>query len=83
MIQVDGYIARNFKGQLSHLGSVLDPLADKFLISILYVTLTVNGIIPGIAILDTVEMMYIQLSWYVSDWVHTYNRLSHYADILI
>ena len=52
LIQVDGYIARNFKGQLSHIGSVLDPLADKFLISILYVTLTVNGIIPGMAILD-------------------------------
>ena len=47
LFQVDGYIARNFKGQSSHLGSVLDPLADKFLISILYVTLTVNGIIPG------------------------------------
>lgn len=53
LFQVDGYIARNFKGQLSHLGSVLDPLADKFLISIVYVTLTVNGIIPGMAIHDT------------------------------
>ena len=47
LFQVDGYIARNFKGQSSHLGSVLDPLADKFLISILYVTLTMNGVIPG------------------------------------
>lgn len=29
---LDGYIARNFPNQLSHLGSILDPLADKLLI---------------------------------------------------
>lgn len=29
---LDGYIARNVPNQLSHLGSILDPLADKLLI---------------------------------------------------
>lgn len=29
---LDGHIARNFPNQLSHLGSILDPLADKLLI---------------------------------------------------
>ncbi len=29
---LDGYIARNVPNQMSHLGSILDPLADKLLI---------------------------------------------------
>lgn len=43
---VDGYIARNFKNQMSVLGSALDPLADKFLISVLTVTLTMADLLP-------------------------------------
>lgn len=43
---VDGYIARNFKNQMSVLGSALDPLADKFLISVLTVTLTMANLLP-------------------------------------
>ncbi|XP_014666878.1 PREDICTED: probable cardiolipin synthase (CMP-forming) [Priapulus caudatus] len=43
---LDGYIARNFKGQTSALGSYLDPLADKLLVSILTITLTVMNLIP-------------------------------------
>ena len=31
---LDGFIARNFPNQLSHLGSILDPLADKLLIGV-------------------------------------------------
>ena len=46
-LQVDGYIARRFPGQSSMLGSVLDPLADKCLASVLFITLTVMGLIPG------------------------------------
>lgn len=47
IMQVDGFIARNFKGQSSMLGSVLDPLADKCLISVLCVTLTIVKLIPS------------------------------------
>ncbi|XP_069464375.1 cardiolipin synthase (CMP-forming) isoform X2 [Ambystoma mexicanum] len=43
---LDGYIARNWANQKSVLGSALDPLADKILISILYVCLTYTGLIP-------------------------------------
>jgi len=43
---VDGWIARNVKGQSSVIGSFIDPLADKVLISVLTVTLTMVNIIP-------------------------------------
>uniref|UniRef100_A0A0K8TE25 cardiolipin synthase (CMP-forming) n=1 Tax=Lygus hesperus TaxID=30085 RepID=A0A0K8TE25_LYGHE len=43
---LDGFIARNFKGQSSKLGSFLDPLADKVLVATVFSTLTFNGIIP-------------------------------------
>ncbi|CAL1271667.1 unnamed protein product [Larinioides sclopetarius] len=43
---VDGFIARNFQNQQSMIGSFLDPAADKLLIATLFVTLTMNGLIP-------------------------------------
>ncbi|CAI9592570.1 unnamed protein product, partial [Staurois parvus] len=43
---LDGYIARNWANQKSALGSALDPLADKILISVLYVCLTCANLIP-------------------------------------
>ncbi|KAK3092542.1 hypothetical protein FSP39_004189 [Pinctada imbricata] len=43
---LDGYIARNFKNQQTVCGSFLDPLADKFLVSVLTISLTVAGLIP-------------------------------------
>lgn len=46
--QLDGYIARTWPNQKSALGSALDPLADKILVSILYVSLTYADLIPGI-----------------------------------
>lgn len=45
--QLDGYIARTWPTQKSALGSALDPLADKILISILYISLTYAELIPG------------------------------------
>ena len=45
--QLDGYIARNFKGQKSTLGTVLDPLADKVLMTVLTVTLSMAHLLPG------------------------------------
>lgn len=43
---MDGYIARNFPNQKSKLGSVLDPVADKFLIATALLTLTIDNLIP-------------------------------------
>lgn len=45
--QLDGFIARTWPTQKSALGSALDPLADKILISVLYVSLTYAELIPG------------------------------------
>ncbi|XP_015251920.1 PREDICTED: uncharacterized protein LOC107098656 [Cyprinodon variegatus] len=44
---LDGYIARTWPTQKSALGSALDPLADKILISVLYVSLTFAQLIPA------------------------------------
>ncbi|XP_029376935.1 cardiolipin synthase (CMP-forming) [Echeneis naucrates] len=44
---LDGYIARTWPTQKSALGSALDPLADKILVSILYVSLTYADLIPA------------------------------------
>jgi cardiolipin synthase len=44
---LDGYIARNFKGQASSLGTFLDPLADKILVVSLYLSLTYVDLIPA------------------------------------
>ncbi|XP_066466952.1 cardiolipin synthase (CMP-forming) [Tiliqua scincoides] len=43
---LDGFIARNWANQKSVLGSALDPLADKILISVLYISLTCANLIP-------------------------------------
>ncbi|XP_054165048.1 probable cardiolipin synthase (CMP-forming) [Oppia nitens] len=42
---LDGYIARRFNS-VSKLGTILDPLADKFLVATLTITLTVVHLIP-------------------------------------
>jgi len=44
-VQVDGYLARRYN-MGSVLGSILDPAADKALMTTLVVTLTVGGLIP-------------------------------------
>lgn len=44
---LDGWIARNFHGQKSSLGSFLDPLADKILVATLYLSLTYVNMIPA------------------------------------
>ncbi|KAG9670951.1 hypothetical protein KCU99_g5645, partial [Aureobasidium melanogenum] len=43
---VDGWIARKYKLQ-TVVGSVIDPMADKFLMTILTVTLSMNGLLPA------------------------------------
>ncbi|PWA22498.1 hypothetical protein CCH79_00017325 [Gambusia affinis] len=47
LLQLDGFIARTWPTQKSALGSALDPLADKILISVLYVSLTYAELIPA------------------------------------
>ena len=42
---IDGFLAKRF-GMTTELGAYLDPLADKALIVSIYITLSVNGIIP-------------------------------------
>ncbi|KAK3869083.1 hypothetical protein Pcinc_025585 [Petrolisthes cinctipes] len=43
---LDGWIARTFPSQASNLGSFLDPLADKVLVAVLFLSLTYVGLIP-------------------------------------
>lgn len=43
---VDGWIARRFNLQ-TVVGSVVDPMADKVLMTVLTVTLAINGLLPG------------------------------------
>ncbi|XP_048735279.2 cardiolipin synthase (CMP-forming)-like isoform X2 [Ostrea edulis] len=43
---LDGYIARNFEGQMSSFGTFLDPLADKVMMTVMYVTLSMANIVP-------------------------------------
>ncbi|XP_050729007.1 cardiolipin synthase (CMP-forming)-like [Eriocheir sinensis] len=43
---LDGWIARTFPGQSSNLGSFLDPLADKTLVAMLFLSLTYVDLIP-------------------------------------
>lgn len=42
----DGFLARAFKWQ-STLGSFLDPLADKLLLGVIFISLAYKGIIPN------------------------------------
>ena len=44
--QVDGYLARKFKMQ-SVMGTILDPAADKILMTTLTVTLAMKDLISG------------------------------------
>jgi cardiolipin synthase len=43
---LDGFIARRYESQRSLLGTMLDPVADKLLVSTLFVTLTYVNLIP-------------------------------------
>ncbi|MBF0109044.1 MAG: CDP-alcohol phosphatidyltransferase family protein [Magnetococcales bacterium] len=42
---LDGYIAKKY-GKITELGKILDPLADKILLTSSFVTLNVTGLIP-------------------------------------
>lgn len=42
---LDGFLARRYQWQ-SYLGAILDPIADKLLMTVSYIVLTVIGIVP-------------------------------------
>ncbi|MEL0047777.1 MAG: CDP-alcohol phosphatidyltransferase family protein [Gammaproteobacteria bacterium] len=42
---LDGFLARRYSWQ-TELGSMLDPLADKFLVAAMYLVFTLHGLIP-------------------------------------
>ena len=44
---MDGWIARKVPGQASKLGSFLDPLADKILVTTMYLSLTTASLMPA------------------------------------
>jgi cardiolipin synthase len=44
--QLDGFLARKYR-MTSVLGTILDPAADKALVSTLVITLTMQGLIPS------------------------------------
>lgn len=48
LLKVDGYLARRYKMQ-SVLGTILDPAADKALMTTLTVSLAMRDLLPGIA----------------------------------
>lgn len=43
---MDGYIARNWPGQASKMGSFLDPMADKLLVGALVISLCYVNLFP-------------------------------------
>jgi phosphatidylglycerophosphate synthase len=45
LVKADGYLARRFKSE-TVLGTILDPAADKALVTTLAVTLTMKGLLP-------------------------------------
>ncbi len=66
---VDGFLAKRF-GMTTVLGAYLDPLADKALIVSIYVTLGVNGEIPGWLVIlvvsrDIMIVGAVMLSWLI------------------
>ena len=64
--QLDGLIARNFANQTSALGSIIDPLADKLLVSVLYVSLTYVHLLPR-----TLSFLFVKW-WFFAHINHLY-----------
>jgi len=66
---VDGFLAKRFS-MTTVLGAYLDPLADKALIVSIYLTLGINGFIPGWLVIlvvsrDIMIVGAVMLSWLV------------------
>jgi len=59
---VDGYVARHFD-QVSDLGKILDPTADRVLLGVAVVSLLVDGSVPaGVAWLALVREVFVSIA---------------------
>jgi len=65
---VDGFLAKRFN-MTSELGAYLDPLADKALIVSIYVTLGINGLIPGWLVILVVSRDIMIVGGVVLSWL--------------
>ncbi len=62
---VDGYLARAYRWQ-SRLGTILDPLADKLLIVIIFIIMGYKGIIPQWLVILVIARDFIILAGAIS-----------------
>ena len=65
---IDGFLARRFSLR-TELGAYLDPLADKALLMSIYVTLAIEGILPGAMAILVVSRDLMILGAIVVSWV--------------
>merc|ERR1719468_459638 len=80
---LDGLIARKVPGQASKLGSFLDPLSDKILVTTLYLSLTTASLIPAslTALIVSRDVLLVYAGLYIrymsveSPWCDGYNNL--------
>jgi cardiolipin synthase len=58
---LDGYLARRF-GQKSVLGTFLDPMGDKLLVAVAFVSLSIQGLLPAwLAVAVVAKDIYVAL----------------------
>ncbi|PLX99878.1 MAG: CDP-diacylglycerol--glycerol-3-phosphate 3-phosphatidyltransferase [Desulfuromonas sp.] len=58
---LDGYLARRL-GQKSRLGTFLDPMGDKLLTTVAFISLAIEGVVPAwLAVLVVAKDIYIAL----------------------
>jgi len=73
---LDGFLARSFKWQ-SKLGAFLDPLADKLLLIVVFVTLAYKEVIPNwLAVIVVSRDFLIILGAIIYHWVTRELRMS-------
>jgi len=65
---IDGYIARNFN-QMTELGALLDPIADKSLLVSIFVTLGILGIIPTWLVIIVVARDLMIVGAVIISWI--------------
>jgi cardiolipin synthase len=65
---VDGFIAKRFNAQ-TEFGAYLDPLADKALLMSIYVTLSIEGLLPRWIVIAVVSRDIMIMGAVVLSWV--------------
>jgi hypothetical protein len=72
---VDGYIARRWNLQ-TVVGTVIDPMADKMLMTILTICLAIKGALPGSLLINALFTFDFQLTWTCTDFPCSYSLAS-------